>query len=179
VSRAFLGVAPAFAPPLVTTTSLWEVILSPGLGLLAALAAWLLVRLLSLVEHGAASSRAPLWLRPALGGVAVGLVGYLIPQTLGFSFAPVVQILQGDIGFTMLLALLLGKVLSTSLTLGQGERRYLRPGDRHWRSARCGLWPGAAFRYSVSLQHIVGARGDGSADRRHGARPRDSSAAHL
>src|SRR5690606_2967387 len=67
--------------------------------------------------------RAPLWLKPAIGGLAVGLLGLLLPQVLHTGYGWV-QFGMGEalLATPLWLVLLLpfAKVLATSLSIGSG-----------------------------------------------------------
>ncbi len=66
----------------------------------------------------------PRWLKPALGGLAVGLIGMLLPQVLhtGYGWVQLSMTKEGLLALSPLvvLALPFGKVLATSLTIGSG-----------------------------------------------------------
>lgn len=64
--------------------------------------------------------RLPRHLKPALGGLCTGIVGFWMPWTLAFGYGYAQEALfnQRSIGF--LLALALGKVLTTSFSIGSG-----------------------------------------------------------
>ncbi len=57
---------------------------------------------------------------PALGGLAVGLVGYVEPATLGVGYQLIQAILNVELGVTALAFLCLMKFLSWSVALGSG-----------------------------------------------------------
>jgi CBS domain-containing protein len=57
---------------------------------------------------------------PALGGLAVGLVGLVSPRTLGVGYDNIEGILGGQIVGTLLISLCLFKFLSWSIALGSG-----------------------------------------------------------
>jgi chloride channel protein, CIC family len=57
---------------------------------------------------------------PAVGGLAVGLVGFVEPATLGVGYDNVTRTLQGQIAGTAVLVLALLKFLSWSIALGSG-----------------------------------------------------------
>jgi H+/Cl- antiporter ClcA len=57
---------------------------------------------------------------PALGGLAVGIVGYVMPTTLGVGYTNIAAVLGGQIGIVGLVALCLLKLLSWSVALGSG-----------------------------------------------------------
>ena len=57
---------------------------------------------------------------PALGGLVVGLVGYVMPQTLGVGYANIAAIVNGQLGLAALALLCLLKLVSWSVALGSG-----------------------------------------------------------
>ncbi|WP_281851927.1 chloride channel protein [Dyella sp. GSA-30] len=57
---------------------------------------------------------------PALGGVAVGVIGYFMPLTLGVGYANIASVLAGQLGLGAMLSLCLFKLLSWSIALGSG-----------------------------------------------------------
>lgn len=57
---------------------------------------------------------------PALGGLAVGVIGYFEPKTLGVGYNNIADILNGHLALGALIALCLLKCLSWSIALGSG-----------------------------------------------------------
>ena len=57
---------------------------------------------------------------PAIGGLAVGIIGYYAPHTLGVGYENITNILAGGITIRVLLSLCLLKFLSWSIALGSG-----------------------------------------------------------
>ena len=57
---------------------------------------------------------------PALGGVAVGVIGYFMPLTLGVGYTNIAGVLAGQLGLGAMLSLCLFKLLSWSIALGSG-----------------------------------------------------------
>ncbi|OZB60696.1 MAG: chloride channel protein [Lysobacterales bacterium 14-68-21] len=57
---------------------------------------------------------------PALGGLAVGLIGYVQPLTLGVGYANITTAIGGTLGVSALLMLCLAKLASWSIALGSG-----------------------------------------------------------
>ncbi|MFO7839976.1 MAG: chloride channel protein [Desulfosalsimonadaceae bacterium] len=66
--------------------------------------------------------RLPFWVRPLLGGFAVGLIGLALPQVLGEGYHYIREMVSGNFaqGFLLALVLVLAKIAATSLTLGSG-----------------------------------------------------------
>jgi CIC family chloride channel protein len=98
-----------------------ELLLYALLGLAAALAAYLLLRLLSLTES--VRLPGPAWLRPLLFGLGVGGLGLIYPEVLGTGQDFIGELLRG-VGepatylWYTLLAIAAIKLLATGLTLG-------------------------------------------------------------
>jgi H+/Cl- antiporter ClcA len=57
---------------------------------------------------------------PAIGGVAVGVIGYVLPQTLGVGYDNIAAIVNGRIAIAALAALCALKLVSWSIALGSG-----------------------------------------------------------
>lgn len=57
---------------------------------------------------------------PALGGLVVGAVGYVMPRTLGVGYDNITAVISGQLGLGALIALCLLKLLSWSVALGSG-----------------------------------------------------------
>lgn len=74
----------------------------------------------SIDRHIGQNRRFPIWLRPALGGVGVGLVGLWMPHALGASYGIAQQAIDGSVGVLALLALAAGKMLTSAFTAGSG-----------------------------------------------------------
>jgi CIC family chloride channel protein len=64
-------------------------------------------------------ARYPLWIRPAVGGLGVGLVGLAVPQAMGAGYG-IVDLAFGGVGAWALLGLALAKMLTTAFTAGSG-----------------------------------------------------------
>lgn len=64
--------------------------------------------------------RLPGYLRPMLGGLAVGAIGLALPQTLAFGYGFIQEALDGRLNTSLLLAVGLTKIATTSLSIGSG-----------------------------------------------------------
>ncbi len=121
VCRALEGEgASHFSVPPYHLGSWWEIVLYAGLGVLAGLAAPVFVRTDRVVSRWFAKTRLPALLRPALGGLAVGVVALALPQVMGNGYEHVEAALAGTMTIGLLAALVLGKIVATALTLGSG-----------------------------------------------------------
>lgn len=120
VSRAVLGDAPAFQVPAYALKSPWELVLYLGLGVIAALSAMAFVKTLYLFEDVFERWKIPPYLKPAVGGLGLGGLGFFLPQVFGTGFETIERTLAGNLGLVLLVVLVFGKILATSLTLGSG-----------------------------------------------------------
>ncbi len=59
-------------------------------------------------------------LKPAIGGLCTGLIGFFWPQTLSFGYGFLQQALNGELSTVFLLVLALGKIFTTSFSIGSG-----------------------------------------------------------
>ncbi len=64
--------------------------------------------------------RIPNHVKPMIGGIGVGLIGYLLPEAIGTGYGFAQQALFGNVGIGILFAVGAAKILSTSLTIGTG-----------------------------------------------------------
>ena len=120
VSRAILGDFPAFVVPAYSLHSPWELVLYLGLGVLAGFAAWSFVKLLYFLEDVFDDWKFPNYLKPAVGGLGLGILGFFVPQVFGTGFTTISDTLAGKLGLGLLVVLIFGKIIATSLTLGAG-----------------------------------------------------------
>jgi len=57
---------------------------------------------------------------PAIGGLAVGIIGYFVPQTLGVGYDNITSVLSGTVAILVVLRLFFFKFLSWAIALGSG-----------------------------------------------------------
>jgi H+/Cl- antiporter ClcA len=114
------GAAPAFAMPTVDAPGGEAMAIYVALGAFMGLAGVVVTRAVYGVED--AFERLPVhWMWwPALGGIAVGLVGWIDPRTLGVGYDNLDQILGGTMAMRALLLLGVFKFASWCVALGSG-----------------------------------------------------------
>ena len=120
VSRAFYGDFPAFVLPPHAITSYLELPAFAILGVLAGLVASALMMGVFRTQDLAQRLPGPTFAHPALAGFAVGLIALVLPQVLGVGYGATDDALSGQMGLWLLLAILVGKMVATSLCLGLG-----------------------------------------------------------
>jgi len=62
----------------------------------------------------------PDWLKPAVGGLLLGLLAMAVPQVLGSGYGWVQSALYGNVALWVMLVIALAKILATSLTISSG-----------------------------------------------------------
>jgi len=60
------------------------------------------------------------WMKPALGGLIVGMIAFFLPEVKGNGFPVMEQVLNGQMIWGLTLALIVFKLLATVTTLGSG-----------------------------------------------------------
>ena len=62
----------------------------------------------------------PNHIKPAIGGLCTGAIGFFLPQTLAFGYGFAQQALYNELTIPFLLCLAFGKILTTSFSIGSG-----------------------------------------------------------
>ncbi len=139
VGHYFLGDSPTFfIPQDFELISIWELGNYLVLGVLCGLGGVLFIRMMGWASERGESLRMPDWLKPALGGLLVGLMGLGIfslgewstvlgnegqYHVFGTGYGTVSAILAGDptvIAAALLILLIFAKPLASSITIGSG-----------------------------------------------------------
>ena len=125
VTQLCLGDEPIFRLPAYEVRSPLELPLYLGLGLLASILSWMLIRLLEFGRSEAIQnhlSRLPGWAITGLGGLGVGLLALGFPQVLGVGYDTIEALLgnSGSVTLLTLLTLLGVKLLATGLSSATG-----------------------------------------------------------
>lgn len=121
IGRAASGAAPFITLPTFHLVSLWEYAFYAALGVVAAVVGVAFVRVLYRMEDLVdALWRWPEWLRPAVGGLALGALLYFIPAMYGVGYPVLEGAIRGEYLVGTLLLLLVAKLAATSLTIAIG-----------------------------------------------------------
>jgi CIC family chloride channel protein len=120
VARYFLGNFPAFMAPTYDLVSPGELPLYFLMGTLMGAAAIGYVRLLYWSEDAFAAWTFPEYLKPAFGGLMVGLILWVFPQIYGAGFPAVESALWVRFSWQLLLGLFVAELLANCATLGSG-----------------------------------------------------------
>ncbi|WP_082872381.1 chloride channel protein [Alcanivorax sp. HI0044] len=115
-----LGTEPVFAMQAVLSASSAALLFYAVMGALIGCTSVFVTRVLYWIEDG--FERLPIhWMWwPALGGLAVGLIGFIVPQTLGVGYQLISDIVNAKLALSALLLIGFAKWVSWSIALGSG-----------------------------------------------------------
>lgn len=120
-AAAFFGDTPWFSVPTYQIVFGPELLLFVPLGLLVGLLSVVWIRSLMTLDGVFDRVPIPASLKPALGGLFVGIILVYLPEIAGIGYEMTALALNGGLLLTPLLLLMLGKMLGTSCTLGSGS----------------------------------------------------------
>jgi chloride channel protein, CIC family len=121
IGRAAFGNRPLLHLPTFTLHSGWEYLLFALLGLVIGAVGVLFSRWLYWIEDACDWLwRGPEWLRPAVGGLLLGGLLLELPQMYGVGYPVLDRAIDGRYVLWLLLMLMVGKIMATSLTMGIG-----------------------------------------------------------
>jgi CBS domain-containing protein len=117
---AFVGFEPVFSMPNLAQPSGWALACYVALGGVIGVFAVYVTRAVYAIED--AFERLPIhWMWwPAIGGLAIGAVGYFAPRTMGVGYDNIEHLLSGELAGRALVILFVLKFVSWSISLGSG-----------------------------------------------------------
>lgn len=154
ITGAFSGYTPLFLlPGQATDRTVQPVDLAwfALLGVIAGAVGALLPTVYYRTRDAFRALKIPNYLKPALGGFAVGLIGIVVPPIIGGGYGYMQFVLQGGTGLVVWVLLLFsfGKILTLSLTIGSGGS-----GGMFGPTLYVGAMLGGAFAALLQLFHI-------------------------
>lgn len=121
ISRSFEGDFAAFVVPKYELASPYEIGFYFVLGAFCGLAAYVFIKSLYFSEDLFDNRlKLPEYIKPAIGGLAVGIIALQFPQIMGVGYDSINDALYGNMIWYIALALVFVKILATSVTLGSG-----------------------------------------------------------
>ncbi len=90
------------------------------LGVLAAFVSVFFIKTLYSMEKFWDNISVPDYVKPALGGVFIGVFGLLVPNVFGMGFETIGLSLNNNLGIKILILIIIFKILATSITLSSG-----------------------------------------------------------
>src|SRR6266436_6463844 len=122
VLRLLLGNDPLFKVPQYQLVSPVELLIYAVLGLPGGLLSVAFTKLLlKLRERFLRLPPRTKWFQPAVGGVAVGIMGWFVPQTLGVGYSYVGQVLNGGMALKLMVLLLVLKLIGVVVSYASGN----------------------------------------------------------
>jgi len=117
----FFGNSPIFFFPEYTFSDPRELIFYIILGLLCVPAGIYFIKIFYAVrERIFLPMKIPRYVKPALGGLVVGLIGLILPQVYGDGWGWIQLAILGKLGIGIMIAIALAKVVATSFTISSG-----------------------------------------------------------
>jgi CIC family chloride channel protein len=120
ITRIHIGPDPAFILPPQQVVSFLEIPAFVLLGLVSALVAMALIRAIGGVQAAHEALAVPRWLRPAIAGLATGVIAIQLPEILGVGYEATDRALDNAYPLQLLVLLAVAKVAATALCLGSG-----------------------------------------------------------
>jgi chloride channel protein, CIC family len=116
------GTQPAFQIPPSVFQINWQLPLYLALGLFCGVVSSAYIHMIYLTRDVFAYfKRVPIWAKPAIAGLIIGIVGLFLPQLLGVGYVTISEILSGTtMGIMILLVLSLVKAVMTPTSLAGG-----------------------------------------------------------
>jgi len=111
---------PLFDLPTFVIESSFEYVLFALLGVIIGMIGYFFVKNLYLISIYFENSKFPLWLRPTLGGLIVGITGFFLPEILGTGIDITNEILLNGHFISIILFIIAFKIIMTGITLGSG-----------------------------------------------------------
>lgn len=120
VANTIFGVRIIHASNYELVSPFYESVLYLGLGICAGIVAVLLMRSLNSTHDLFHSLKVHPVLKPAIGGLFVGMIGYFYPQVFGVGYDVITDALANELALSLMIALIFLKIIAFSLTLGSG-----------------------------------------------------------
>ena len=120
LSRVWFGDFPAFGLAETPLASFWEFPAFVALGLTSGIVAIMFMHSILLAQRLSQATPLPLWTKPAVAGLVVGICGLAIPEVLGVGYGITESALLVEISLAMLLVFAVAKVFVTAISLGWG-----------------------------------------------------------
>ncbi len=121
ISHSYEGNLAAFTVPAYEYASPYELAFYFMLGAASGLVSYLFIKVLYYSEdYFDERIKIPEYLKPVIGGVAIGVLALVFPQIMGVGYDSINSALHGDMIWYVALGLVFLKIFATSLTLGSG-----------------------------------------------------------
>ncbi|MBN2808561.1 MAG: chloride channel protein [Deltaproteobacteria bacterium] len=119
-TRLLFGKGSLFTVPSFTLVSFRELFVYMAMGIVIGIMAAFFIRFFYLVQDLFARLTFPRYLKPALGGLLVGVIGLFFPEVMGDVYEHMEHVFFHHQVWYMALAVVMMKILATSVCLGSG-----------------------------------------------------------
>ena len=119
----FYGTEPIFGIPRFTFSDARELLFYAALAVVCAATGWFYVRSFHFIKYSVffrIKDKLGLVWATGLGGLLMGILGVFFPETLTGGYGYLEEAILGNITLGLMFAIVLGKTLATSLTIGSG-----------------------------------------------------------
>ena len=121
VNGVFVGWQPLFSVPTnIAQPNFWEYSWYAALGVAAGLVGALLPEIFYRVRDLFSAIPIPPHVKPAIGGLGVGLVALALPQVLGGGYGWIQEAINGNLTLYLMAVLILAKIIALALTISSG-----------------------------------------------------------
>jgi CIC family chloride channel protein len=120
INGLFVGFRPLFNVPAIPTPLFSDYASYAVLGLAAGLVATILPQVFYYVRDLFRVLPVPVWTKPAIGGLGVGLLALRLPQVLGGGYGWIQLAINGHLPLFLLLALIFAKMIAFAFTVSSG-----------------------------------------------------------
>lgn len=120
VTRHFHGNIIEFTLPQFTMVSTWEFAFYLILGLIAGVVGSIFSRSIYRADDLLEKTKIPQWIRPAFGGLLVGITALIYPHIMGVGYDTIRVLFDGQLTLQVMASLVVLKILATSVTIGSG-----------------------------------------------------------
>ena len=120
--RLVLGNDPLFKVPLYELVSPWEFGIYAILGIIGGFLSVAFTKLLLRMRQSfLLLPKKTAWWHPVVGGVVVGLIGWVVPQALGVGYGYVGEALNGTMALKLMIVLVVLKLLGVTVSYASGN----------------------------------------------------------
>jgi len=120
VRGVFIGFRPLFEIPKIPTPHVADYVAYATLGLAAGVIATALPEVFYRCRDLFRALPVPLWTKPAIGALGVGLIALRLPQVLGGGYGWIEKAILGGLALRLLLVLIVAKMVAFALTVSSG-----------------------------------------------------------
>lgn len=120
VNGVFVGFAPLFRVPAIPTPVFRDYASYAALGIAAGVIGTALPVVFYRTRDLFRMLPVPVWVKPALGGLLLGVLALVLPQVLGGGYGWIQLAIDGRLALHLLLLLLFAKMAAFALTVGSG-----------------------------------------------------------